>query len=407
MSELRQGNAASTESAGLEEMSASPQGAQSAAARFLEHYGLFEQPFGVTPDPRFLYLGPKHREALAALEYGTETGRGFLALIAKPGMGKTSLLFQYLERLRGRARTAYVFQTDGDSRDLMRMFLSDLGIETSGKDMFEMRVALQKVLVEEMEAGRRLVLVIDEAQMLDTAVLESLRLLSNFETPAAKLMQIVLAGQPELAERLARPALSQFRQRISFFISLERLTPEEVHAYIEHRLWVSGHNGAALFTPGAQLLIAERSEGIPRNINNICFSAMSLGLAINCKRIDRDMTAEVLSDLGFGLPEKRSESSSPGPRETQFEVRPSLSVSLANASSSRRLLPRVFALAGLLFALGWMTVRQDRAPKKIRISPPATLSGGAVSARPFGAATAETSKLPNSSDSTGGREKDE
>lgn len=389
------------------EMSTSFEGAQSAAARFIEHYGLFEQPFGVTPDPRFLYLGQKHREALAALEYGTETERGFLALIAKPGMGKTSLLFQYLERLRGRARTAYVFQTDGDSRDLMRTFLGDLGIETAGKDLHEMRVALRRVLVEEMEAGRRVILVIDEAHKLDTVVLESVRLLSNFETPATKLMQIVLAGQPELAERLARPSLSQFRQRISFFISLEPFTREEVHAYIEHRLWVSGRKGVALFTPGAQLLIAERSAGIPRKINNICFSAMSLGLAIDSKRIDRDMIAEVLSDLEFGLPERQSESSSLEPRETQFEVRPTLSLPVASASPSSRLISKVFAVAGLLVALGWMAIRQDRSPNQIRISPPATLSGGAVSGRPYNAATAETSKLPNSNDSAGGREKND
>src|ERR1700719_5094616 len=167
---------------------------------YLEHYGLVEEPFGVTPDPRFLYLGPKHREALASLLYGTESNRGFLALIAKPGMGKTSLLYQYLESLRGKARTAFVFRTDCDSREFIRHVLLDLGIDVTGKDLPTMQEALNQVLAEEMRAGRRFVLVIDEAQNLEEKVLESIRLLSNFETPWMKLMQIVIAGQPELAK---------------------------------------------------------------------------------------------------------------------------------------------------------------------------------------------------------------
>ena len=137
--------------------------AQSAERRFLEHYGLNEQPFGVTPDPRFLFLGSKHRQALAALTYGTESNRGFLTLIAQPGMGKTSLLFRYLEGLRNKARTVFLFQTDGDSRDLMFYVLADLGLDGTGKDLPEMHAMLNQVLTKEMRAGRRFVLVIDEA----------------------------------------------------------------------------------------------------------------------------------------------------------------------------------------------------------------------------------------------------
>jgi general secretion pathway protein A len=185
---------------------------------FLNHFKLTEEPFGVTPDPRFLYLGSQHREALASLAYGTESNRGFLALIAKPGMGKTSLLYRYLESLRGTARTAFVFRTDCDSREFIRHVLLDLGIDAAGKDLPAMHEALNQVLVEEMRAGRRFVLVIDEAQNLDGDVLESIRLLSNFETPRTKLMQIVIAGQPGLAEKLSRPSMAQLRQRISLVI---------------------------------------------------------------------------------------------------------------------------------------------------------------------------------------------
>src|SRR5216683_2739987 len=127
---------------------------------FLEYFGLNEQPFGVTPDPRFLYLGSKHRQALAALTYGTESNRGFLTLIAKPGMGKTTLLFQFLESLRNKARTVFLFQTDGDSSDLMRNLLADLELDSKGKDLPEMRQILNQYLIRNMQAGQSIILVI-------------------------------------------------------------------------------------------------------------------------------------------------------------------------------------------------------------------------------------------------------
>ncbi len=263
----------------------------------LDYYQLAEPAFGDTPDPRFLYLGGMHREALASLVYGTESSRGFLALIAKPGMGKTSLLYQYLEQMRNRARTAFVFQTDCDSREFIRHILLDLNIDASGKDLPAMHDALNRLLMEEMRAGRRFILVIDEAQNLEEKVLESVRLLSNFETPWAKLMQIVIAGQPQLAKRLARPSMLQLRQRISMIIRIEPFTIEETRAYINHRLWAAGYRGASPFTVDARRLIAECSGGIPRNINNICFNAMSIGCALKQKMIDQDIVREVLADL--------------------------------------------------------------------------------------------------------------
>jgi general secretion pathway protein A len=264
---------------------------------FLEYYKLTEQPFGVTPDSRFLYLGPKHREALASLVYGTESNRGFLALIAKPGMGKTSLLYHYLSYLRDKARTAFIFRTDCDSREFIRHLLIDLGIDVAGMDLPAMHDALNRLLTEEMRAGRRFVLVIDEAQNLDEKVLESVRLLSNFETPWVKLMQIVLAGQPQLADRLASPSLAQLRQRVSMVIRIEAFSNQDVNAYIDHRLWIAGCENPTMFTVGARKLIAEHSEGIPRNINNLCFNAMSLACALKRKAIDRDIVRDVIADL--------------------------------------------------------------------------------------------------------------
>jgi general secretion pathway protein A len=269
--------------------------------RFLDYFGLKEQPFGVTPDLRFLYLGSKHRQALDALNYGTELNRGFLTLIAKPGMGKTSLLFHYLEGLGDNARTVFLFQTDGNSTELMRYLLTDLGLDSKGMDLPEMRALLSQVLMSEKQANRRFVLVIDEAQNLSENVLESIRLLSNFETPWQKLMHIVLAGQPQLADRLAGPSMAQLRQRVSLAIRIEPFTRDEVDLYIDHRLWVAGYKGLSLFSLGARILIAERSEGIPRNINNICFCAMSLAWALKQKTIGREMMRDVLADLDSGL----------------------------------------------------------------------------------------------------------
>ena len=269
---------------------------------FLDFYKLREQPFGVTPDPRYLYLSSTHKEALASLYYGIEAGRGFLALIAKPGMGKTTLLFQLLERLEGSARTIFLFQTQCDLRELFRYLLADLGVDTTGLDLVQMHEKLNEILIREARAKRRFVLVIDEAQNLEDAVLESVRLLSDFETPSSKLMQIVLAGQPQLAEKLARPDLIQLRQRISIVSRLEPLTPEETSQYIEHRLRVAGLEGNP-FKRDALALIAERSEGIPRNINNLCFNALTLGYALKKKAIDRSVVEEVLADLELEAPE--------------------------------------------------------------------------------------------------------
>ncbi len=150
-----------------------------------------------------------------------------------------------------------------------------------------------------MRAGRRLILAVDEAQNLDEKVLESVRVLSNFETPWAKLIQIVIAGQPQLAEMLARPSMAQLRQRISSIIQLEHFTPQETNAYIDHRLWVAGYAGPPIFTVGARLLIAQHSGGIPRNINNLCFHSMALASGLDKKQVDTMMVREVIGDLSL------------------------------------------------------------------------------------------------------------
>ena len=266
---------------------------------FLDFYRLQQQPFGVTPDPAYLYPSRTHCEALDMLTEGILGGRGFLALIAEPGMGKTTLLYQVLGGLRDRARAAYVFQTQCDSREFFQYLLSDLGVDTRGMGLVGMHIKLNEMLFAEMLAGKRFVLVVDEAQNLADPVLETVRLLSNFETSHTKLLQIVLAGQPQLAEKLAQPRLAQLRQRITVLSRLEALPPEETVRYINHRLRVAGYCGQPLFTSEAMAVIAESSGGIPRNINNICFNALSLGYAEGRKMIAPETVRTVIAKLSL------------------------------------------------------------------------------------------------------------
>ena len=264
---------------------------------FLDFYNLREQPFGVTPDPQFLYLGQTHREALASLLYGIETGRGFLALIAQPGMGKTTLLFHLMERLRETATTAFLFQTQCNSREFLRYLLTDLGLDADGQDLVDMHQRLNEALIRLARAGRRVVLIIDEAQNLESSVLETVRLLSDFETANSKLVQIILAGQPQLAAKLARPSLAQLQQRIAILSRLEPFNPSETERYIAHRLQTAGHQGQGIFRREALAMIAARSRGVPRNINHICFNSLSLGFALRKRRIGPEIIAEAVADL--------------------------------------------------------------------------------------------------------------
>ena len=269
----------------------------------LRYYKLREQPFGVTPDSRYLYASATHREALASMLYAIDSGLGFVALIAQPGMGKTTLAFETLRQLQDKARTVFLFQTIATPTDLVRALLIDLGVTDTQGSLIDLQATLNQILVEQAATGRRLVVVIDEAQNLDDSVLELVRMLSNFETARAKLMQIVLSGQPQLRDKLASPHLLQLRQRISIFAHLQPLSAEETSAYIDHRLRIAGYVAdKPLFTSGAVALIAKHSEGIPRNINNICFNALSLGCALQRTPINADVIQEVLADLRLDGP---------------------------------------------------------------------------------------------------------
>jgi general secretion pathway protein A len=251
-----------------------PEPEYSAARDLLSFFGLRQPPFDVTPDPTYLYLSPSHRAALASLKQGVEFFRGFMTLVAEPGMGKTTLLNRLMEELTDSARVVFLFQTQCTSRELLCYILNELEVDHTGMDVVAMHRALNQALLEEMLRGRRFVLVVDEAQNLEEPVLETIRLLSDFETTHSKLIQIILAGQPQLADKLMKPGLVQLRQRIAVLANLKSLNAEEIAEYIEHRLRVSGWSGAEIFTSAAIAQIAESSGGVPRSINNLCFSAL-------------------------------------------------------------------------------------------------------------------------------------
>jgi type II secretory pathway predicted ATPase ExeA len=278
-----------------------------------DFYNLREEPFGVTPDPRFLYMSPSHREALASLLYGIQSGRGFMSLIAQPGMGKTTILFELLNQLDVSAKTVFLFQTLCQPKDLLRDLLRDLDVAVDSEDMGPMQQQLNQALVREARQGRRVVVIIDEAQGLEDSALELLRMLSNFETTNQKLMQVILAGQPQLRERLASPHFIQLRQRVSICSRLHPLSLAETELYLAHRLQIAGYQRMTpLFTPEATALIVTYSEGIPRTINNICFNALALGFVSKKKTIGEDIVRESLHDLDLGTDAPYSTEREPG-----------------------------------------------------------------------------------------------
>jgi type II secretory pathway predicted ATPase ExeA/outer membrane protein OmpA-like peptidoglycan-associated protein len=261
------------------------------------HFGLRENPFGGTPDPRFLFHSETHREAIASLINGVACEFGFQVLVAQPGMGKTTLLFNFLERFRNAAHTAFLFQPQMEPRELLQSLLFELGSGSEETSVRKLSEQINQLLGRAAEERKRVIVVVDEAQNLDFAVLETLRQLSNFETPRAKLMQIILAGQPQLVRKLAAPEQEQLRQRISTISRLSPLSLNETRAYINHRLGTAGYRGADLFSPGAVRKIWENGKGVPRNVNTLCFNAMLLGFAGNKRAIDETVLEEATRDL--------------------------------------------------------------------------------------------------------------
>lgn len=264
---------------------------------FVEYYGFCEQPFGFTPNPRFLFRSESCREAHASLHYAIANNVGFSALVADPGMGKTTLLFCLLERLRDSARTAFVFNTQDSSRDLLRYINLEFELPDCAGDPVRFHEQFKDFLIGEARENRPVILLVDEAQNLDEASIEAIRLLSDFETPGQKLLHVLLAGQPQFAEKLSQPRLSQFFQRVAIVSRLTKLTESETIGYIEHHIRMAGYHGPHLFTPDALARIAATSGGIPRQINRTCFNSLSIACALKKETVDLNVLSEVEHDL--------------------------------------------------------------------------------------------------------------
>lgn len=266
---------------------------------YLKFFGLTEKPFELTPNPRFLFLTPGHREALAQLTYGIQEEKGFILMTGEVGTGKTTLLRTVMQRTDGRAEFAFIMNSTLPFDELMDYALADLGVKEAHRTRADRLISLNRFLIEQRRAGRKTVLVIDEAQNLSVETLEQIRLLSNFETTSEKLVQIILAGQPELYTKLRLPELRQLRQRIGLSCKLEPMTEEETKQYITSHLRVAGASYQP-FDEAAIRLIARYSCGVPRVTNLICDYCMIAAYANQTRQIGAELTKSAIRYLEDG-----------------------------------------------------------------------------------------------------------
>lgn len=269
-------------------------------------YDLAEAPFELTPDPRFLYLTPRHLEALSNLQYGLSSAKAVTVLIGEAGTGKTTLLRTALQSERCHdVRAFHVTNPTLTRTEFVEMLARgfDLSPAAAGSKVVLLN-ELEPLLRERRAQGEVTALVVDEAQSLSDELLEEIRLLANIETDTEKLLPLVLVGQPELASRLEQPNLRQLKQRISLRCEVSAFGLIETAAYIVKRVATAGGVAERLFTREAVILIHERSRGIPRLINVICDNALVSGMAVGRQPVDRSLVVEVVHDfrLGNGVP---------------------------------------------------------------------------------------------------------
>jgi general secretion pathway protein A len=264
-------------------------------------FGLRERPFDLTPNPRFLVMTARHREALTTLEYGLTARTGLALLTGEAGTGKTTIVHAALQSQNVRQSRAVYLNNPALTRDEFVEFLAlGFGLSDAAATSKTRCVAeLTEVLASRHAAGTMSALVIDEAQCLPDALLEEVRLLANIESAAEKLLSIVLAGQPEIAERLNQPSLRQLKQRIGLRCSLAALTAPETAAYVDARLRIAGGDGSEVFTAEAVATIHDRSRGIPRTISVIADNALVTAFAMDQRPVDRSVVAEVCRDFDF------------------------------------------------------------------------------------------------------------
>ena len=266
-------------------------------------FGLKENPFNVNPDPRYLFLTQHIQEALACLTYGIETRKGFILLTGEVGTGKTTLLNKLLDWLhQEHVSTAFVFNPRLSVSQFFDFMMNDFGIPCDTRMKSQMLIKLNQWLLERYQAGERAVLIVDEAQNLSPEMLEEIRLLTNLETSTEKLLQIVLSGQPELQQKLARPELRQLRQRITLRAKTRPLNLEETRGYITERIRTAGGNAEQIFSPEAMEALHRHACGIPRITNLLCEHALISAFVDQRRPISADIIDAVARETEFCEP---------------------------------------------------------------------------------------------------------
>ena len=264
---------------------------------YLEFYNLNKGPFHITPDPEFLFLSPSHKEALASIIYGVEERKGFITINGDVGVGKTTIVRSYLEKVdKEKIKIVYIFNPDVSFKALLQTIFVELGMTIETDDVFEMVNHLHHELIETYKKGNDVVLIIDEAQNIPVKTLESLRMLSNLETSKDKLLQIVLIAQPEFDKTLSQDSLRQLRQRIVIKTTIQPLTEKESAAYIQHRLAKTLNEATDIFTPEAIRLIVRQAKGIPRILNILCDNALISGYGYKERPVSEKVVKEVIAE---------------------------------------------------------------------------------------------------------------
>ncbi|NIA14605.1 MAG: AAA family ATPase [Nitrospiraceae bacterium] len=268
---------------------------------YLAFYGLRKEPFHITPDPEFLYLSPSHKEAYAAVVYGVKQRKGFVTLTGEVGTGKTTILRSYLKKLdRDEVRPIYLFNPDLTFRELLCMLLHEMGMDSEGRSEAWMLQWFHWALIQEYQANRNVVVIIDEAQNMPVETLEKLRMLTNIETAKDKLLQIVLVGQPELEEKLNLYSLRQLKQRVAMSARIRALTKTETKAYIRHRVTQAMGSTERLFDAAAFRAVVRHGKGNPRQINILCDNALVTGFGYQQRPVTAKIVRDVVAEIRGG-----------------------------------------------------------------------------------------------------------
>jgi putative secretion ATPase (PEP-CTERM system associated) len=269
---------------------------------YTEFFGLSAKPFELLPNPKFIYLSKGHRKALSYLQYGVQERAGFTLLTGEVGSGKTTLIRDIINKNHGDSLLAMIFNTRVDAQQLIAMINDDFGLQADGKNKTQLLSELNDFLIAACNAGRQPIIIIDEAQNLSAEALEEVRLLSNLEADTFKLVQIILVGQPELKQLIARPELRQLRQRISLCCHLSPLNREETEEYIFHRLGTVGKPDCVSFQTGTIDLIFDFSGGVPRLINVICDFLLLSAFVEETRQISLELVMDAVEELSFEDP---------------------------------------------------------------------------------------------------------